>query len=70
MARDAYQQGAVSVLSIALETQSPEGFTDRIVMTDTVIQVRVATLRGLNTMQAEGNAVRAHLVASTSRWQP
>jgi len=59
MARDAYQQGAVSVLSIALETQSPEGFTDRIVMTDTVIQVRAATLRGLNTMQAEAALAQA-----------
>ena len=63
MARDAYQQGAVSVLSIALEAQSPEDFTNRIVLMDTVIRVRAATLRGLNTVQAEGNAVRAYLVA-------
>jgi len=63
MARDAYQQGAVSGLSIALEAQSPEDFTNRMVMMDTVMRVRGATLRGLNTMQAEGRAVRAHLVA-------
>ena len=63
MARDAYQQGAVTGLSIALEAHSPEDFTNRIVLMDTVIRVRAATLRGLNTIQAEGNAVRAHLVA-------
>jgi murein DD-endopeptidase MepM/ murein hydrolase activator NlpD len=63
MARDAYQQGAVSGLSIALEAQSPEDFTNRMVMMDTVMRVRGATLRGLSTMQAEARAVRAHLVA-------
>jgi len=63
MARDAYQQGAVTGLSIALEAQSPEDFTNRMVMMDTVMRVRGATLRGLSTMQAEGKAVRAHLVA-------
>jgi murein DD-endopeptidase MepM/ murein hydrolase activator NlpD len=63
MARDAYQQGAVTGLSIALEAQSPEDFTNRMVMMDTVMRVRGATLRGLGTMEAEGRAVRAHLVA-------
>jgi len=63
MARDAYQQGAVTGLSIALEAQSPEDFTNRMVMMDTVMRVRGATLRGLDTMEAEGRAVRAHLVA-------
>jgi murein DD-endopeptidase MepM/ murein hydrolase activator NlpD len=63
MARDAYQRGAVTGLSIALEAQSPEDFTNRMVMMDTVMRVRGATLRGLDTMQAEGKAVRAHLVA-------
>ena len=63
MARDAYQQGGVSGLSIALEAQSPEDFTNRMVMMDTVMRVRAATLRGLDTMRAEGKAVRAHLVA-------
>jgi len=62
-ARDAYQQGGVSSLSIALEAQSPEDFTNRIVMLDTIMRVRAATLRGLDTKLAEGNAVRAHLVA-------
>jgi len=62
-ARDAYQQGDVSSLSIALEAQSPEDFTNRIVMLDTILRVRAATLRGLDTKRAEGNAVRAHLVA-------
>lgn len=63
MARDAYQQGEVSGLSIALEAQSPEDFTNRMVLMDTVMRVRGATLRGLSTMRAEGKAVRAHLVA-------
>jgi murein DD-endopeptidase MepM/ murein hydrolase activator NlpD len=62
-ARDAYQQGGVSSLSIALEAQSPEDFTNRIVMLDTIMRIRAATLRGLDTMRAEGKAVRAHLVA-------
>ncbi len=63
MARDAYQQGGVSGLSIALEATSPEDFTNRLVMMDTVMRVRSATLRGLDTMRAEGRAVKAHLVA-------
>lgn len=63
MARDAYQQGGVSGLSIALEATSPEDFTNRLVMMDTVMRVRSATLRGLDTMRAEGRAVEAHLVA-------
>ncbi len=63
MARDAYQQGGVSGLSIALEATSPEDFTNRLVMMDTVMRVRGATLRGLDTVRAEGRAVQAHLVA-------
>jgi murein DD-endopeptidase MepM/ murein hydrolase activator NlpD len=63
LARDAYEQGAVSGLSIALEAHSPEDFTNRIVMMDTVTRVRDATLRGLDAMRAEGQAVQAHLVA-------
>ena len=62
-ARDAYQQGGVSSLSIALEARGPEDFTNRIVMLDTIMRIRAATLRGLDTKLAEGNAVRAHLVA-------
>jgi len=64
MARDAYQQGGISGLSIALEATSPEDFTNRLVMMDTVMRVRGATLRGLDTMRAEGTAVKAHLVAT------
>ncbi|MBE3076409.1 MAG: M23 family metallopeptidase [Actinobacteria bacterium] len=63
LARDDYQQGGVSGLSIALEAKSPEDFTDRMIMMDTVMRVRRATLRGLDTMRADGTAVRAHLVA-------
>ncbi len=63
MARDAYQQGGDSALAIALEATSPEDFTNRMVMLDTVMRVRGATLRGLGTMQAEGKAVQNHLVA-------
>ncbi|MHB1472674.1 MAG: peptidoglycan DD-metalloendopeptidase family protein [Dermatophilaceae bacterium] len=67
MARDAYQQGGVSGLSIALEATSPEDFTNRLVMMDTVMRVRGATLRGLDTMRAESRAVQAHLVAVRQR---
>ncbi|MEO6143583.1 MAG: M23 family metallopeptidase, partial [Dermatophilaceae bacterium] len=63
MARDDYQQGGVSGLSIALEANSPEDFTNRMVMMDTVMRVRGATLRGLDIMRAEGKAVQSHLVA-------
>ncbi len=63
LARDVYQQGGVSGLSIALEARSAEDFTNRLVMMDTVLRVRAATLRGLDTMRAEGKAVKAHLVA-------
>ena len=63
MARDAYQQGAVSALSIALEANSPEDFTNQMIMMDTVMRVRGSTLRGLDTMRADGKAVQAHLVA-------
>ncbi len=63
MAREDYQRGGVSGLSIALEADSPEDFTNRMVMMDTVMRVRGATLRGLDTMRAEGRAVQAHLVA-------
>ena len=63
LARDVYQQGGVSGLSIALEARSAEDFTNRLVMMDTVLRVRTATLRGLDTMRAEGKAVKAHLVA-------
>jgi murein DD-endopeptidase MepM/ murein hydrolase activator NlpD len=63
MVRDEYQQGGISGLSLALEADSPEDFTNRMILMDTVMRVRLATLRGLDTMKAEGNAVRAHLVA-------
>ena len=63
LARDDYEQGGVSGLSIALEANSPEDFTDRLIMMDTVMRVRAATLGRLDTMLAEGQVVRAHLVA-------
>ena len=63
LARDEYQQGGVSGLSIALEASSPEDFTNRMITMDTVMRIRDATLRDLDTMLAEGRAVRAHLVA-------
>ena len=63
LAVDDYEQGGVSVLSIALEANSPQDFTNRLIMMDTVMGVREATLRELDTMLAEGQAVRAHLVA-------
>jgi murein DD-endopeptidase MepM/ murein hydrolase activator NlpD len=63
MARDEYEDGGVSGLSMALEANSPEDFTNRMVMMDTVMRVRGAALRSLDTRRAEGSAVRAHLVA-------
>ena len=63
MVRDDYQQGAVSGLSIALEATSPQDLTDRLVMMDTVMRVRSATLRGLDTQRAQGQAEESHLVA-------
>jgi murein DD-endopeptidase MepM/ murein hydrolase activator NlpD len=63
MARDDYQQGGVSGLAIGLGADSPEDLTNRVIMMDTVMRVRGATLRGLDTSRAEGIAIRAHLVA-------
>jgi len=63
LARDDYQQGAISGLSIALEASSPEDFTNRLIMMDTVMRVRRATLSGLDAVQAEGRADQARLVA-------
>jgi murein DD-endopeptidase MepM/ murein hydrolase activator NlpD len=63
MVRDDYQQGAVSDLSVALEATSPQDLTDRLVMMDTVMRVRSATLRGLDTQRAQGQAEESHLVA-------
>ena len=63
MVRDDYQQGVLSGLSIALEATSPQDLTDRLVMMDTVMRVRSATLRGLDTQRAQGQAEESHLVA-------
>ena len=63
MIRDDYQRGGVSSLSIALSADSPEDFTNRMIMMDTVMRVRLGTVRGLDTLRAEGRAVGAHLVA-------
>jgi hypothetical protein len=62
LARDDYEQGGVSVLSIVLEASSPADFTNRLTMMDTVMNLREATLRDLDTMQAQSQAVRANLV--------
>jgi murein DD-endopeptidase MepM/ murein hydrolase activator NlpD len=67
LVRNDYQRGGVSGLSIALEATSPEDFTDRILMIGTVMQVRRTTLRGLDTMRAQGVAGQAHLVAVRQR---
>jgi murein DD-endopeptidase MepM/ murein hydrolase activator NlpD len=63
LVRDDYQQGGFSGLSVALEATSPQDFTDRMVMLDTVSRARSATLRGLDTMRAQGEAAQSHLVA-------
>jgi len=63
LAVDDYEQGGISVLSIALQASSPQDFTNRLSMMDTVMGVRDATLRVLDTMLAQGQAVREHLVA-------
>jgi murein DD-endopeptidase MepM/ murein hydrolase activator NlpD len=67
LVRNDYQQGGVTGLSIALEATSPEDFTDRILMMDTVMQVRHTTLRGLDTMRAQGLAGQSHLLAVRRR---
>jgi murein DD-endopeptidase MepM/ murein hydrolase activator NlpD len=63
LARDDYQQGGMSGLSMVLEATSPADLTERIMMLDTVVRVRRETLRGLGTMRAQGEADQAHLVA-------
>jgi murein DD-endopeptidase MepM/ murein hydrolase activator NlpD len=67
LVRNDYQKGGVTGLSIALEATSPEDFTDRILMMDTVMQVRRTTLRGLDTMRAQGLAGQSHLLAVRRR---
>lgn len=67
LARDEYQQGEVTGLSIALEASSPADFTDRMIMMDTVTRIRRQTLRGLATVRAQGQAGEAHLVAVRQR---
>lgn len=63
LARDEYQQGEVSGLSIALEASSPADFTNRMIMMDTVTRIRRQTVRGLDTLRAQGQAGAAYLVA-------
>jgi murein DD-endopeptidase MepM/ murein hydrolase activator NlpD len=63
LVRNDYQQGGVSGLSIALEATSPQDFSDRVAMMNTVMQVRNATLRGLDTMRAQGLAGQSYLLA-------
>ena len=63
LVRNDYQQGGVTGLSIALEATSPEDLTDRIITMDIVMQVRRTTLRGLDTMRAQGLAGQSHLLA-------
>jgi murein DD-endopeptidase MepM/ murein hydrolase activator NlpD len=63
LARDDYQQGGVSGLSIALGATSPADFTDGLIMMDTVMRIRRATLRGLDAKRVEGRATQAHLSA-------
>ena len=67
LVRNDYQRGGVSGLSIALQAVSPEDFTDRLIMMDTVLHVRSQTLRGLDTLRAQGQANQAHLVAVRQR---
>jgi murein DD-endopeptidase MepM/ murein hydrolase activator NlpD len=63
LARDDYQQGGMSGLSMVLEATSPADFADRIMVFDTVMRVRRERLRGLGTMRAQGEADQAHLIA-------
>jgi murein DD-endopeptidase MepM/ murein hydrolase activator NlpD len=63
LVRDDYMQGDISGLSIALQATSPQDFTNRMVILETVTQVRRATLRGLDTVRAQGRASQSHLVA-------
>jgi len=61
--RDDYQQGGISGLAIALEANSPEDFTNRMVLMDTVLRVRGATLRELHGIRVQGQAAQANLAA-------
>ena len=63
LVRNDYQQGEMSGLSLALEASSPQDFTDRLIMLDTVLRVRGASLRRLDTVRAQGQATQSHLVA-------
>ena len=63
LVRNNYQQGGVSTLSIALQATSPQDLTDRLTTMDTVMRVRSATIRGLDTTRAAGQASQSHLVA-------
>jgi len=63
LVRNDYQQGGVSGLSVALGATSPDDLTDRLIMMDTVMRIRGATLRGLDTVLARGRADQVHLVA-------
>jgi murein DD-endopeptidase MepM/ murein hydrolase activator NlpD len=63
LVRNDYQQGGVSTLSIVLQATSPQDLADRLITMDTVMRVRSATLRGLDTTRAQGQATQSHLVA-------
>ena len=70
MARDAYQQGAVSGLSIALEAQSPEDFTNRMVMMDTVMRVRVRRCAAWTPCGPKARPSGLTWSPCASRWRP
>jgi murein DD-endopeptidase MepM/ murein hydrolase activator NlpD len=67
LVRNDYQRGGASSLSIALQATSPEDFTDRLVMLDTMTQIRRTTLRGLDAQRAQGLAGESHLLAVRRR---
>jgi murein DD-endopeptidase MepM/ murein hydrolase activator NlpD len=67
LVRNDYQQGGFSSLSIALEATSPQDFTNRMIMMETVMRARSDTLRGLDTVRAQGLASQSYLVAVRQR---
>jgi murein DD-endopeptidase MepM/ murein hydrolase activator NlpD len=67
LVRNDYQRGEYSGLSIVLQATSPQDFTDRIMMMDTISRVRRAKLRELDVARVQGKAAQAHLLSVRAR---
>lgn len=63
IAREAYLTGGMSGLSVALEADSPEQFTQRMVVAGTALRVQNGAIARLDVQQAESRARSAKLEA-------